>query len=149
MPAGALLLPMGLATVLQDLGLLRIELPHALLAASYVVVGWALGLRFTADTFRQAARALPQVLGAIAMLLVACAGIGWALSRIAHLDLLTAYFATSPGGADSIAIIASGTSVDVPFVMAIQVCRFLAVLLFGPPLARRAAQLTGSLGESP
>jgi membrane AbrB-like protein len=140
MPAGAMLLPMVLATALQDLGLLRIELPQPLLVASYLVVGWAIGLRFTREAFRQAARALPQVLGSIAMLVAACAGIGWGLARIGHLDMLTAYFATSPGGADSIAIIAAGTSVDVPFVMATQMSRFLAVLLLGPTLARRAAQ---------
>jgi membrane AbrB-like protein len=153
MPAGALLLPMVLTTVLQDLGLLRVELPQPLLVASYLVVGWALGLRFTREAFREAARALPQVLGSIAMLVATCGGIGWALARIAHLDMLTAYFATSPGGADSIAIIAAGTSVDVPFVMATQMSRFLAVLLLGPTLAKRAAQLTSAVhppgGESP
>jgi membrane AbrB-like protein len=153
MPAGPLLLPMALTTGLQDLGLLRVELPQPLLAASYLVVGWAIGLRFTREAFRQAARALPQIFGSIAMLVAASGGIGWALMRVGHLDMLTAYFATSPGGADSIAIIASGSSVDVPFVMATQMSRFLAVLLLGPTLARRAAQLTGAArapqGESP
>jgi membrane AbrB-like protein len=152
MPAGPLLLPMVLTTGLQDLGLLRVELPQPLLAASYLVVGWAIGLRFTREAFRQAARALPQIARSIAMLVAASGGIGWALMRIGHLDMLTAYFATSPGGADSIAIIASGTSVDVPFVMATQMSRFLAVLLLGPTLAKRAAQLTGAVptpeGES-
>jgi membrane AbrB-like protein len=142
LPVGALLLPMVLTTVLQDLGLVRVELPQPLLVASYLVVGWAIGLRFTRDAFRDAGRTLPQVLGSIAMLVAACGGIGWVLTRIGHLDMLTAYFATSPGGADSIAIIAAGTSVDVPFVMATQMSRFLAVLLLGPTLARRAAQLT-------
>ncbi|MCL2449564.1 MAG: AbrB family transcriptional regulator [Polyangiaceae bacterium] len=142
-PAGALLLPMVLATALQDVGWLHVELPQLLLVASYVVVGWAIGLRFTRDSFRVAARALPGVVGTVATLVAACAGIGWALARIAHLDALTAYFATSPGGADSIAIIAAGTPVNIPFVMAAQMGRFLAVLLLGPTLAKRAAQLTG------
>lgn len=141
-PAGPLLLPMVVATVLQDLGLVRVELPQLVLVSSYVVVGWAIGLRFTREAFRDAGRALPQVLGTIVMLVAACAGIGWALTRIAHLDVLTAYFATSPGGADSIAIIAAGTSVDVSLVMAVQMGRFLAVLLFGPTLAKLAARLT-------
>jgi membrane AbrB-like protein len=144
MPAAPLLLPMVLATVLQDVGLLRVELPQPLLVASYLVVGWAIGLRFTREAFRVAARALPQVLGSLAILVAACAGIGWALARFGHIDMLTAYLATSPGGADSIAIIAAGTSVDVPFVMAMQVSRFLAVLLLGPALAKRAARLTGA-----
>jgi membrane AbrB-like protein len=146
-PAAPLLLPMAVTTVIQDVGLLQVQLPQPLLVASYLVVGWAIGLRFTREAFRDAARALPQVLGSIATLVMACGGIGWALSRIGHLDMLTAYFATSPGGADSIAIIAAGTPVDVPFVMAIQMSRFLAVLLLGPTLARRAARLTRALPE--
>jgi uncharacterized membrane protein AbrB (regulator of aidB expression) len=55
--------------------------------------------------------------------------------------MLTAYFATSPGGADSIAIIAAGTAVDTPLVMAVQTGRFLTVLVLGPTLARYAARL--------
>lgn len=146
-PAGALLVPMVVTTVLADVGLVRVELPQPLLVVSYLVVGWAIGLRFTRESFRDAGRALPQVLGTILALVAACAGIGWVLARAAHIDPLTAYLATSPGGADSIAIIATGTSVDLPFVMATQMGRFVAVLLLGPSLARWAARLTRSNPE--
>jgi membrane AbrB-like protein len=151
-PAGPLLAPMVLATVLQDVGLIRIELPRLLLVVSYVVVGWGIGLRFTRESFARAAQALPQILAAIIGLVAACAGIGAALAHFAHLDLLTAYLATSPGGADSIAIIAAGSPIDVPFIMAAQMARFLAVLLIGPPLAKRAARLAPAVeaqGEPP
>jgi membrane AbrB-like protein len=141
-PAGPLLIPMMLATVLQCVGFLRVELPQPLLAASYVIVGWGIGLRFTRDVLRLVARALPRAIASIATLVGACAAIGWMLARIAHLDALTAYLATSPGGADSVAIIAAGTSVNVPLVMAVQTGRFVAVLLLGPTLAKRAALLT-------
>ena len=58
---------------------------------------------------------------------------------------LTAYLATSPGGADSVAIIAASSShVDVPFVMAMQMARFILVLLVGPALARAVARWTRS-----
>jgi membrane AbrB-like protein len=143
-PAAPLLVPMVVATVLGDAGLVRVDLPQPLLVASYVVVGWAVGLRFTRESFRDAGRALPQILGAIVALVASCAGIGWVLARVAGIDPLTAYFATSPGGADSIAIIAAGTAVDIPFVMATQIGRFLTVLLLGPTLARNAAKLAHS-----
>jgi len=61
------------------------------------------------------------------------------LARAAHVDPMTAYLATSPGGMDSVAIIATETPVDVPFVMAMQGLRFFAVLLAGPALARLIA----------
>jgi membrane AbrB-like protein len=144
-PAGALLVPMVVVTGLQDVGLVRVELPLALLVASYIVVGWAVGLRFTRESFSSAAHSLPQIVGAILALVAGCAIIAWALARLAHIDMLTAYLATSPGGADSIAIIAAGTPIDVPFVMAAQMARLVAVLVFGPPLAKRAARLTPAI----
>ncbi len=51
-------------------------------------------------------------------------------------DPLTAYLATSPGGSDSIAIIAASTDVDLSFVMAMQTVRMIAVLFIGPPLTK-------------
>jgi uncharacterized protein len=56
---------------------------------------------------------------------------------------MTAYLATSPGGADSVAIIAASSHVDTSFVMAMQMARFVAVLIFGPALARFVAGQTG------
>jgi membrane AbrB-like protein len=143
-PAGALLVPMVLATMLQDVGLLRVELPRLLLVASYVVVGWAVGLRFTREAFASALHSLPQIIASVVGLVAACAGIAWALSRITHIDLLTAYLATSPGGADSIAIIAAGTPIDVAFVMSTQMARVVSVLVLGPPLVKQAAKLAPS-----
>jgi uncharacterized protein len=147
-PAGSLLVPMVAATVLQDVGLLRVELPRLLLVASYIVIGWAVGLRFTRASLASALHCLPQIVLSIVALVAACAGIGWALARIAHIDLLTAYLATSPGGADSIAIIAAGTPIDVAFVMATQMARVVSVLLLGPQLAKWAAKLAPSVPES-
>ncbi|TIT60111.1 MAG: AbrB family transcriptional regulator, partial [Mesorhizobium sp.] len=57
------------------------------------------------------------------------------------IDPLTAYLATSPGGMDSVAIIAAAAhNVDISFVMALQSARFLIVLLVGPSIARLVAR---------
>jgi membrane AbrB-like protein len=58
----------------------------------------------------------------------------------AKVDPLTAYLATSPGGADSVAIIAASSNVDVSFVMAMQTVRLIAVLLLAPVLTRFLAE---------
>ncbi|HXB00279.1 MAG TPA: AbrB family transcriptional regulator, partial [Steroidobacteraceae bacterium] len=57
MPVGALLLPMIAGAVLQDSGLLKIELPPWLLAPCYAVIGWSIGLRFTRAILVHALRA--------------------------------------------------------------------------------------------
>ena len=149
-PAGGLLVPMFVGVVLQDAGLLAIELPWWLLAASYALVGWSIGLRFTPQILRHAARLLPRVVGGIVVLISVCGGLAWALAHFAHIDPLTAYLATSPGGADTVAIIASSSPVDVPFVMAMQSARFIVVAFCGPALARFVARrVPPRLSEGP
>jgi membrane AbrB-like protein len=135
-PAGALLLPMGLGLALKAAGVFTVDLPPWLLAAAYALVGWGIGLRFTRDILLHALRALPAVAGALLGLIAACGLLAMALVRFAGVDPLTAYLATSPGGADSVAIIAASSPVDIPFVMTLQTARFLVVLLFGPALAQ-------------
>ena len=146
-PAGSLLLPLVLGAVLNGRHLMTLELPPWLLAISYAVVGWSIGLRFTRPTLVYAARALPRILLSIFALIAICALFGFILSKAAHVDPLTAYLATSPGGADSVAIIAASSKVDVPFVMALQTARVVIVLLIGPRLARFVAERTGLAGK--
>jgi membrane AbrB-like protein len=81
-------------------------------------------------------RALPAVFGSLVALIAACGAFAVLLVWLGGVDPLTAYLATSPGGADSVAIIAANSDVDLPFVMAMQAGRFLVVLATGPALAR-------------
>lgn len=146
-PAGPLILPLAASATLQDAGLLAIELPPWLLAASYALVGWSIGLRFTPAILRHVARALPRVALSILTLIALCGCLAAVLVVGFGIDPLTAYLATSPGGADAVAIIAASSKVDVPFVMALQTGRFLVVLLIGPALARLVVRLTGRSDE--
>jgi membrane AbrB-like protein len=140
LPAGALLLPLILGAALQDWGVLHIELPPWLLGISYALIGWTIGLRFTRPILVHVAQAFPRVAASTFSLIVICGGIGYVLARLAHVDPLSAYLATSPGGADSVAIIAAGSNVNLPFVMAMQTGRFILLLLIGPSLARIMAK---------
>jgi membrane AbrB-like protein len=135
-PAGALLLPLFAGAVLSAGDLVTLVLPPWLMAICYTLVGWAIGLRFTRETIVYAARAFPKILASILVLMACCGGLAYALHRFAGTDALTAYLATSPGGADSVAIIAVSSGADLPFVMAMQMARFLLVMLLGPALSR-------------
>jgi membrane AbrB-like protein len=138
-PAGAFLVPLVAGALLVHFGLIAIVLPPWLLAVSYALVGWNVGLRFTRPLLVHAARAMPQVIGSALALIAICAGIAALMVWLAGIDPLTAYLATSPGGSDSIAIIAASTNVDVSFVMAMQTVRMLAVLFLAPVLTRFVA----------
>jgi len=141
--AAPLILAIVLGALAQNVLGLDITLPEPLLALSYLLIGWTIGMRFTRATLAYAVKALPAVIGSIAILVVMCAGIAWLLVIFAGVDPLTAYLATSPGGADTVAIIASSTHVDVAYVMAMQMARFLAVMFIGPPLAQLMTRWSG------
>jgi membrane AbrB-like protein len=139
-PAGPLLIPLVVGIALSSTHHLAITLPPWLMAGCYALIGWAIGLRFTREIVLYAARALPAIAASTSTLIALCAGLAWILHVAVGTDPLTAYLATSPGGADSVAIIAASSQVDLPFVMAMQMARFILVLLVGPTLSRMVAR---------
>jgi len=139
-PAGPMVVPLLLGTTLQATGWLVIELPPVVLALAYALIGWSIGLRFTPSILRHALRALPQVFAAIVILMAVGLVIAVVLTEVLAIDPMSAYLASSPGGADSVAVIAATSAVDAGFVMAMQLARFLLVLVLGPPVTRWVAR---------
>jgi membrane AbrB-like protein len=140
-PAGPLLGPMLLGAVLHATGLIHIDVPPPVLDAAYVAIGLSIGLRYTRQTVRYALRALPELLFSTGVLIALCCLSAVLLKAVAHVDALTAYLATTPGGLDSVTVIAIGSGADVPLVLAIQAVRLFLVILSGPPLARLIARI--------
>lgn len=118
-PSGVMLLPM-------------LELPEWLLALAYAAIGWSVGLKFNRAIFLLALKTLPQILASIIGLILLCSLMAFGLTQVLPLDFMTAYLATSPGGLDTVAIIAAGKWADMSFIMAMQTLR----LLTGPAIAR-------------
>ncbi|TYR29424.1 AbrB family transcriptional regulator [Mesorhizobium microcysteis] len=142
LPSPHFLGPLVLGSIAHLAFGLELQIPHWLMMLSFAVVGWAIGLQFRSETLRHAARALPQVVLSILALMVFCGAIAFVLAHEMGIDPLTAYLATSPGGMDTVAIIAAAThSVDVSFVMTMQALRFVFVLVMGPSIARAVARL--------
>lgn len=141
---GAMVLPLLAATLVQAVWDVQPALPPLLLLGAYAAIGWSVGLRFTRAIALHALRALPQVLlSTLALMLVGLAA-GAALVWGAGVAPLSAYLATSPGGADSMVVIAATSAVDAGFVMAMQLARFLVVLALGPGITRRLAHASGA-----
>jgi membrane AbrB-like protein len=135
-PGGPMLLPLAVGFALKLSGIMPIVLPPWLLAISYAMIGWGVGMRFTPDVIAHAASTFPRVLVSSICLIGICGLFAVVLVVLTDIDPLSAYLATSPGGADSVAIIAASTKVDVPFVMTMQIARFLVVVITGPATAR-------------
>jgi len=67
-------------------------------------------------------------------LIALCGVLAGVLVIVAGVDPLTAYLATSPGAVESVVIIAASSKVDIPFVMAMQTTRLLALITVAPAL---------------
>lgn len=136
LPGGALVLPLLGTALVQGVWGLEPSLPVGLMGLAYAMLGWSVGLRFTHTILLHAVRTLPQVLLCIGLLML----VGWATAGALVLgtgmDPLSAFLATCPGGADSMAVIAATSTVDTGFVMAMQLARFLIVLVLGPRLSQ-------------
>jgi membrane AbrB-like protein len=144
LPSGPMIVTLFFGAILNLSGAMAIELPRWLLTATYALLGWSVGLHFTPAILAHALRAFPKVLVNIVLLISFSAGVGYFLTQTLGIDILTAYLATSPGGLDSVAIIAASSHVDVPFVMSFQTIRFLTIVIVGPPLARFLARRAGA-----
>lgn len=148
-PAGPLLLALVGGAALHLGGVVTLPLPPWLLIPAYAALGWSIGLRFDRPILAYAARRLLPILAGVVAMILACAAIGMLLLPTLHLSALSAYLATSPGGADSVAIIAASLPVDAGFIMTLQTLRFLLVLAVGPPLARALARRFPPGGDAP
>lgn len=135
-PSGTMLLPMLAGALLHTSGTMVIELPEWLLAIAYMAIGWRIGLGFDKQVFFMALRPLPQILASIFSLMAICAAMAWGLAHYMQIDFMTAYLATSPGGLDTVAVIAAGSNADMALIMAMQTLRLFSILLTGPAVAR-------------
>jgi len=98
------------------------------------------GLRFDRETVHNIARALSKMIFASLMLIALCALSAWLMTLLMHTEFITAYLGTSPGGLDSMTIIAIDTHADVGLVVALQTLRLFTVVLVGPGMARLVAR---------
>jgi uncharacterized protein len=135
-PAGALLVPLILGSALHSSELVQMSQPFWFQAFASVLLGWYIGLGFSRSILVSAFRMLPRLLLSTVLLILLCGLSAWSMVLILGTQPLTAYLATSPGGLDSVVLIAMGSEADIPFVVAVQTLRLFAVILIGPSIAR-------------
>jgi hypothetical protein len=136
LPAGALLGPLILGIVLNSFNLLHLAWPPGVPQAAYLIIGLYVGLLFDKISLRYAGRLIPIIITNTLVLMAICAASGKLLSVLTGNSYLTGYLATTPGGMDSVAIVALGSGSDVFLVLAVQMVRLFAIILMGPLLAR-------------
>lgn len=129
---GPLLLAMGLTAN----GVEWSALPGWLTNAGQLVIGVALGTRFTPAFLHQAPRWMAGVaLGTLGLLAVSV-GFGLALGWATAFHPATTVLATAPGGIAEMCITAKVLQLGVPIVTAFHVTRMVGVVLLAGPLYR-------------
>lgn len=141
MPSPNVIGPMILGATLSAFNVVHMILPVWVLDAAYLSIGLSIGLLFTVAALKYVFSILPQLITSTALLVVLCAFLAAAWSKLGHIDPFTAYLATSPGGLDSVAIIAVTGGGNVPVVLSLQVLRLFVVALACPSLARYIGRL--------
>lgn len=140
MGALALLLPAFVGALLQGAGLISVDVPSPVFVAAFGITGWYVGLSFTRSAVKHCLRLLPAMLAAIGAIILVCGLLALILVwLVPDIDPLTAYLALSPGGIETVVIIASDADVFLPLILASQFLRLLMVLSLGPLVAKAVA----------
>lgn len=140
MGALALLLPAFAGTILQSAGLISIEVPALIFIPAFVVTGWYVGLTFDRSAVRHCLSLLPVMLCAIVAVIGLCGLMAFVLMyAVPDIDALTAYLALSPGGIETIVIVARDSDVFLPLILASQFVRLFIVMSIGPGIAKAVA----------
>lgn len=135
-----LLGPLAVAFTLTVSGAELSAVPTALSNAAQLVIGVALGTRFTPAFWHTAPRWLATVAAGTIVMIAASAAFAWGLARASGLHPATLMLGTSPGGIAEMCITAKVLQLGVPVVTAFHVTRLAAVLLIAEPLARNFAR---------
>lgn len=115
-----------------NFGGLRLRAPKPARTLGQVIIGTALGLYFTPAVAREVAALWPVLLSAAVLALVIGALSGWLLARLSGTEPATAFFASVPGGATEMAVLAERFGARVDHVALAQSLRILLVVLTIP-----------------
>lgn len=121
--------PLLVAAAITANGRTFSALPAPVVDAGQLLIGVALGARFSREFFRAA----PRYLAAVALItlgyLAAAALFGWVLASAIGMTTATAVLATTPGGIGEMAITAQVLQLGAPIVSAFHAIRLAAVVL--------------------
>ncbi len=150
LPAGALIGPLLLGALASVVGPFQgLTPPEVLRETAFIVIGLQVGLRMDRATVRRAGRLLPPIIAVTLALLVGCGLLGWALTQVTHINLLTTYLATTPGGINAVMVVAFASGANTTLVFAVQTLRLFLMVLAAPPLVRWLMRKRGVWGRAP
>ncbi len=133
LPAPYLFGPLLVSGAVHGAGLSHAAPPAELVAAAQVVLGSAIGARFSGHSIRRLAPVLMgAVVSAIIMIAIA-ASFAWALAPFLPQDASVLFLAFAPGGLAEMALIALSMDQDPTFVSTLHLIRILTIIAVVTP----------------
>ncbi|MDG1274067.1 MAG: AbrB family transcriptional regulator, partial [Alphaproteobacteria bacterium] len=132
LPAAFLLGSLILTAIAHIAGWSNSSPPTGLVAAAQVILGTAIGCRFTGTDYGEITRVIKISVGSAFILMSTAVGAGLLLSEITGLPWYLVTLAYAPGGLAEMSLIAFGIGQDVPFVATHHLCRIGMVILLAP-----------------
>jgi membrane AbrB-like protein len=132
LPAAALVGPMILSAVIHLKGWSTVPPPVELIAAAQVVVGTAIGARFTGLRFSHVWPYLLVAAGSALLMMAAAVVTAVAFAGLLGMEPAGLILALTPGGLIEMGLIALSLGVDTAFVSTMHVLRITAVVILAP-----------------
>jgi len=132
LPAAAVVGPMVLSAIVHLAGWSQAKPPFELVAAAQVVIGTAIGCRFTGTTVRLVRRAFTAALGSTLILLAVNLAFAAVLHSALNLPAAALMLAYAPGGLAEISLIAIAIGTDAAFVATHHIGRIFLIVLLAP-----------------
>jgi len=139
-PAAAILGPMLLIGAAACLDVALADFPAWLKTSAQAIIGVFLGLKLNRSTVLRAKSLVWPIVVANAWLLLSGLLIGYALTRLARVDLNTSLLGTTPGGIVEMTVMAGSFQADVALVATLQAFRLVSTNVSIPILAHYQAQ---------
>jgi len=130
-PAGAMTFSM-IAVATLNISYNRAYMPLNIRRLTQVFAGILIGARMTyGDLIALKSVMIPAVVLLIGIIAVNLF-LGFFISKVSEIDLVTSLFASAPGGMSDMALIAEDLGADAPKVAILQLARYVCVIAFYP-----------------
>lgn len=139
LPNSSVFGPLLLTVLVGKIADIEIASPRPLTILGLIAIGCMCGGGLSVPALKQFSRMLPATLAYIALLMSACAGVGWIVAKWVGISFYEGYLATTPGALETVLALAAEGDAG-PAVVALQLIRLICVLLFAsylPTLLRR------------
>lgn len=153
LPAGFFLGPFLVSVAGTAITGTTLVVPDWLFSGAMMVVGASIGVQFEWTIVRRLGRIVVVQSGLVLVLMLAAALLGYVFSLVTDVPLVTAFLGSTPGAMEAMVAVSMELGADPPFVLAMQMIRFLLLLFTGPWIARwlvrrfQAKDGTGAYGK--